>query len=62
MRRSRTRTEDEVLSTDPELGARVGADGDSSQASGVGTAMMATLGVMLFLGLFAAGDAASGRD
>lgn len=53
----RSRTRNEVL-----LDARVGAEGDGSQGSGVVTAMLATLGVILFLGLFAAGDAASGRS
>ncbi len=43
--------------------ARVGAADEASQKSGgVVTAMLATLGVILFLGLFAAGDAASGRS
>lgn len=42
--------------------ARVGAADEASQkSSGLVTAMLATLGVILFLGLFAAGDAASGR-
>lgn len=59
MRRLRDRNE---VVLDTPL-ARVGAstDGAGSGGNGVVTAMLATLGVILFLGLFAAGDAASGR-
>lgn len=44
--------------------AHVGAveDPNAQKGSGLVTAMLATMGVILFLGLFAAGDAASGRS
>ena len=44
-----------------DVNARVGATSDEPKSNGLVTAMLATLGVILFLGLFAAGDAASGR-